>query len=319
MSRIAAISGAVVAACLFATSANAQATRTWVSGVGDDANPCSRTAPCKTFAGAISKTAPAGEINCLDPGGFGGVTITKSMSIVCDYTEGGMLVAGAGVNGIVINAGVSDIVILSGLDIFGAGTAQNGIRFIAGAALHVRNSKIYGFRAANAIGINFAPGGTSELHVSDSFIAANGTSTTSGGVVVNPTGVGAARVTLARNQIENNSVGVRFAGSGSTGGMRALLRDNVISGNSNEGVIATASTAATFVSLEKNSVFANNVGVQSDGNNSFMQLNGNTITLNLSTGMSATASGTLQSYLNNFINFNSGGDGATAGANLTPK
>src|SRR3982751_3731335 len=75
-------------------SASAQATRTWVSGVGDDANPCSRTAPCKTFAGAISKTANGGEINCLDPGGFGGVTITKSITIKCQYTEGGALVSG---------------------------------------------------------------------------------------------------------------------------------------------------------------------------------------------------------------------------------
>ena len=76
-------------------SAFGQATRTWVSGVGDDANPCSRTAPCKTFAGAISKTANGGEINCLDPGGFGGLTITKSLTIKCHYTEGGALVAGA--------------------------------------------------------------------------------------------------------------------------------------------------------------------------------------------------------------------------------
>src|ERR687890_2297843 len=76
------------------SSAFGQATRTWVSGVGDDANPCSRTAPCKTFAGAISKTANGGEINCLDPGGFGGVTITKSLTIKCHYTEGGVLVSG---------------------------------------------------------------------------------------------------------------------------------------------------------------------------------------------------------------------------------
>src|SRR6266568_7666789 len=79
---------------VYSAPAHAQASRTWVSGVGDDANPCSRTAPCKTFAGAISKTAGGGEINCLDPGGFGAVTITKSLSIICDYTEGGVLVQG---------------------------------------------------------------------------------------------------------------------------------------------------------------------------------------------------------------------------------
>src|SRR3954464_637752 len=103
------------------TFASAQATRTWVSGVGDDANPCSRTAPCKTFAGAISKTANGGEINCLDPGGFGGLTINKTLTIKCHYTEGGALVAGT--NGIVVNATSTDNVTLKGLDINGAGGA----------------------------------------------------------------------------------------------------------------------------------------------------------------------------------------------------
>src|SRR5215213_7405132 len=95
---------------LASAPAEAQATRTWVSGVGDDANPCSRTAPCKTFAGAISKTAPSGEINVLDPGGFGGVTITKSLTIVADHVEAGVLVSGT--NAIIINAADTDVVVL---------------------------------------------------------------------------------------------------------------------------------------------------------------------------------------------------------------
>src|SRR5580765_2249449 len=98
--------------------ANAQATRTWVSGVGDDVNPCSRTAPCKTFAGAISKTAAAGEINCLDPGGFGAVTITKSMTISCEIGTGG--VAASGTNGVIVNANSADVVTINGLDFEGA-------------------------------------------------------------------------------------------------------------------------------------------------------------------------------------------------------
>src|SRR3984957_15015789 len=87
---------AALAGSLFlgASAANAQATRTWVSGVGDDANPCSRTAPCKTFAGAISKTAAAGEIDCLDPGGFGALTITKSITIDCLGLSESVLVSG---------------------------------------------------------------------------------------------------------------------------------------------------------------------------------------------------------------------------------
>src|SRR5664279_1136217 len=99
---------------LFAAApAHAQATRTWVSGVGDDVNPCSRTAPCKTFAGAISKTTAGGEINVIDPGGFGALTITKSIQILSGF-EAGVLVSGT--NGIVVNVGVADKVLLEGLD-----------------------------------------------------------------------------------------------------------------------------------------------------------------------------------------------------------
>src|SRR5215468_5430595 len=108
------------------TLMSAQATRTWVSGVGDDANPCSRTAPCKTFAGAISKTAPGGEINALDPGGFGAVTITKSITI----DGGGGQIASvlvAGTNGIVVAAGANDTVILRNIRINGlAGSSFPG-------------------------------------------------------------------------------------------------------------------------------------------------------------------------------------------------
>src|SRR6185369_13784779 len=105
--------------------AHAQATRTWVSGVGDDANPCSRTAPCKTFAGAISKTAAGGEINTLDPGGYGAVTITKSIRIVAESGVAGVLVSGT--NGIVVAAGAADSVYLEGLVFDGVGTGLNGI------------------------------------------------------------------------------------------------------------------------------------------------------------------------------------------------
>src|SRR5436190_24026501 len=109
--RALAAAGLLVGAC----AAHAQATRTWVSGVGDDANPCSRTAPCKTWAGAISKTAAGGEINALDPGGFGAVTITKSITLKGMHTLAGILVSG--VNAINVAAGVNDKVILDGLDI----------------------------------------------------------------------------------------------------------------------------------------------------------------------------------------------------------
>src|SRR6202050_3268951 len=118
-----------------AIPANAQATRTWVSGVGDDANPCSRTAPCKTFAGAISKTTAAGEINVLDPGGFGAVTITKAITIRSDHIEAGVLVSGT--DGIVVAAGPTDRVVLEGLDIDGVTTGLNGVNITSGLRVYI--------------------------------------------------------------------------------------------------------------------------------------------------------------------------------------
>src|SRR5438132_1441953 len=181
--------GALLATCLQVSAVHAQATRTWVSGVGDDANPCSRTAPCKTFAGAISKTAAFGEINCLDPGGFGAVTITKSMMIRCNYTEGGVLVAGT--NSIIVNLpSATDVVYLEGLDILGANTGINGITFIQNGTLHVKGSVIREFNAAGtSCGIKFAPTGAGELHVTDTYIADNG-GTTGAGILIQPTGGG---------------------------------------------------------------------------------------------------------------------------------
>ncbi|PYR56370.1 MAG: hypothetical protein DMF85_16740, partial [Acidobacteria bacterium] len=141
---------------LAATPAAAQATRTWVSGVGDDVNPCSRTAPCKTFAGAISKTAAGGEIDALDPGGFGAVTITKGMTIDGGPNAGGIL--SSGVQGVIINAGSNDVITLRNLAINGAGTTlgTNGVRIIGGRSVLIENCKIY-YYSNN--GIDFEPVG----------------------------------------------------------------------------------------------------------------------------------------------------------------
>src|SRR5687767_4629596 len=126
-----------------ASVASAQATRTWVSGVGSDANPCSRTAPCKTFAGAIAKTAAKGELNVLDPGGFGGVTITKSISTISDGNIAGVLVTSG--NGITINALATDVINLRGLDFNGIGRGVPGVVVLSARAVHVENCLIRGF------------------------------------------------------------------------------------------------------------------------------------------------------------------------------
>src|SRR5476651_2443588 len=162
---------------LFASApAHAQATRTWVSGVGDDANPCSRTAPCKTYAGAISKTMVNGEINCLDPGGFGSLTFIKSISVVCDYSEGGVLAAGT--NGFTVNAPAGSIVTLKGQDVECTGTGVQGIQMVGvGVILHVHKSQIRNCRASGGSGNGILVANTSGVAtvlVADSYITDNG-------------------------------------------------------------------------------------------------------------------------------------------------
>jgi hypothetical protein len=180
----------------FASStASAQATRTWVSGVGDDANPCSRTAPCKTFAGAISKTAPSGEINVLDPGGFGAVTITKSISIIADHVEAGVLVSGA--NGIVVNIASTDRVLLEGLDIEGLGTGLNGVDIVGSGTTTIRWSSIRHFvgNGVNLVGTAFAA-----VFIEDCIITNN-----AGGLNIQGASGAANNGTASRVVIFNNS------------------------------------------------------------------------------------------------------------------
>src|ERR1051325_6055683 len=123
------------------TIANAQATRTWVSGVGDDVNPCSRTAPCKTFAGCISKTAPGGEINALDPGGFGAVTVTKAMTFDGDGTLASCLNAGS--PGFFVNAGTADKVTIRHVKINGGNSGTNGVRVFQAKSVHIEYCEIF--------------------------------------------------------------------------------------------------------------------------------------------------------------------------------
>jgi len=269
--------------------ANAQATRTWVSGVGDDANPCSRTAPCKTYAGAISKTAAAGEISTLDPGGFGALTITKAMTVNGDGTLAAIL--SAGVTGIIVNAGANDVVYIRNLSINGAGSGLNGIRWLAGKALHVENCNISGMgnnSAGNGHGIFVNLTATAgNLFVKDTNIktcAVSGVTvqTTTGfvaGVLDNvrleglPTGllIGNNAFVSVRNTLINlaSSIGVSVTGSGTPTGSF----DNVMLNNNPTAINVGASGIINLSSsvLENNTTAivsaAPQVNLRSSGNN----------------------------------------------------
>lgn len=158
---------AAVTLIFIAFSAAAQATRTWVSGVGDDANPCSRTAPCKTFAGAISKTAAGGEINALDPAGFGALTITKSISIISRGNVAGVLVSGT--NGIVVNVAPTDRVYLEGLDIEGLKTGLSGVKMVGSGNLTIRDTSIRNF----GVGVEVAGGANARVFIENVLTTGN--------------------------------------------------------------------------------------------------------------------------------------------------
>jgi hypothetical protein len=253
---------------LASAPAHAQATRTWVSGVGDDVNPCSRTAPCKTFAGAISKTAAGGEINCLDPGGFGALTITKAITISCEIGTAGVLVSGT--NGFNVNAGASDAVILRGLDIEGIGTGLVGVKFNTGASLIIQNSIIRNFGGTNGLGIGFNPTGTSTLLVLNTVVTHNGTvANGGGGIQIMPSG-GSASALLNHVTVEKNNVGIAAIGAAAN----LQIDNSTISANAGIGIVAGGGGAVRI----GRSAIVNNGGAATSGNVlSYMdnQINGN--------------------------------------------
>ncbi|HEV7407064.1 MAG TPA: right-handed parallel beta-helix repeat-containing protein [Bradyrhizobium sp.] len=255
MRRIAllAIAAGFLTPLLASAPASAQATRTWVSGVGDDVNPCSRTAPCKTFAGAISKTATAGEINCLDPGGMGTVTITKSMTINCHEIFGSILASG--VPGVTINAtAAGSRVILRGLQINGVqgGTAVAGtigVRILAAATVAIEDTVITQFAQQGII--DSRTGGGTKLFLENVTVSHNvGT-----GISVN--GGATNNVMMDNVYVLENSFGLAAA----TGNNVAIKR-SVFSGNSGTGVEADVGAQVT---VDNSMVSNNGIGLQVGG------------------------------------------------------
>lgn len=235
-----------IATFLFASAsmAQAQASRTWVSGVGDDANPCSRTAPCKTFAGAISKTAVHGEINCLDPGGFGAVTITKSITIDCHEVFGSIL--NASVNGINIP-----------FDSFTAtGESQRSVR--------LRNLNIQGFNTG-LVGINITGTAavTTKVFVEDCLIDGD-FGGTARGIFDQRTNSGGARLSVNNTTVRNmGSTGISVAG---TGNGRVSVSHSLIS----NCLIGIAVANGPKVTVFDTVIVQNNgAGIQSDGGSTF--------------------------------------------------
>jgi len=278
----------------------AQATRTWVSGVGDDVNPCSRTAPCKTFAGAISKTATGGEINALDPGGFGAVTITKSITIDGGQGAGWAGILNSSTTGIVINAFPSDVVTIRNISINGAGSATpggtgvRGINILGAGEVYIENCQIFGQGGSPGQGIvDTRINVGAKLFISDTVIRDNAGSA----VVIAPTS-GLVTASLNRVQLIGNGNSGLVAIKG-----RATISDSVVSGNTNHGLYAE--TTFGQINAENTRVSGNGLITGLAGAVAFSGATirlSNVIIVNNGTGFSN--SGTINTFSNNKITGN---------------
>jgi hypothetical protein len=298
-----------------ASAGFAQATRTWVSGVGDDANPCSRTAPCKTFAGAISRTLAGGEINCLDPGGFGAVTITKSITIDCTGTFGSVL--NSGTNGIIINDSATAApntieVILRGIGINGAGSVAglNGIRFLAGRSLVLEDVFIQNETGGH--GISLQPGGSAKFYAENVTITDG-----AGGILMQPTGAnGVLRAVLRNVRAQNNSAaGLRIDtnGNSSTLGIRVLIDKSNFSGNA-DGILMTTVGGTQAIAMVTDSLISSNTnaGLSATGTSARIRVANSAITIN-GTGVVVGTNAAISTYGTNRLDGN-----VTNGAFTTP-
>jgi hypothetical protein len=334
--------GALLMFLAHAAPASALAGRTWVSGTGDDANPCTRLQPCATFAAALKLTEAGGEINVVttagpgglsEPGGSGGfgpVTINKSVTI-----DGGGSFAGilAPNNGIVVNAGNTDVVTLRNLSLNGRGVATNGITFVRGAALHIENCTISQF----TWGIRFHPDTTLDagLYVDNTTISRNGDNFGGGGIQIynastwlhiflnqvrvedNHDGITVdgsngglgyyVNMTAHQSAVVGNRTGFTFTSASGKATVQAMLDGVTAAANGGAGIQANG---GAIVILDSITAAGNSgAGVQADGANTVVLLGNSTITLNKGSGVSTKAGGSVFSYKNNKIKFNSPSEG----------
>ena len=297
---------ALLALGFAAVPASAANTRSFISANGLDTNACARTAPCRTLQTAHDNTNAGGEINMLDPAGYGPVTITKPISIVNDGVGSAGILVPSGGTGITINAGPTDTVNLRGLIVEGAGVGATGIRFNTGASLTIENCVVRGL-TSNAIA--YAPTISSTFSVSNTFVA-----NSANGIVVLPIGSNiVAKAVISRVEAHNNgNSGIFVSGAlnTGTGTVNATVTDSVASNNTFGMAIITDVNLASVGLLVVHSVAANNtVGLASQGSNAILRVAQSTVTGN-TLGWETITSGVVQSYGDNYIDFNTSNEAA---------
>jgi hypothetical protein len=282
------------------------AMRTWVSSTGNDGNDCTLTAPCLTFAGAISKAAAGGEIDCLDPGGFGGLTITKAIAIKCDGVEGGVLVSGT--NGIVVSAASTDVVYLSGLDFEGLNSSLSGVLINAAGKVHIVNCVIRGF---NTAGVNVAPSSANvAVDIIDTIIADN----PGIGIFIKPTGSTSVHGFLDRTRVTNSgSDGVFVNANVTTGNVTIAVRDSESTNNVGNGFGVFSGGSVAQLQIDSSKASHNGTGIAATGPNAIARFTRSTVAVN-GIGADQSSGGSILSYMTNSIDGNGslGSFGTTA-------
>jgi hypothetical protein len=303
---------------IFSASAPSPSARTWVSAtLGSDSNPCTRMSPCLTFAAALAQTTGGGEIDVLDPGDFGPVTITKSVSIYGDAPGVAGAIPSPGTSGIVISAGSSDVINLHGLSFDGVNASgTSGVVFLSGAHLNIENCVFQGFTTS---GMTLSPGTgsatTTRLAVQDTTIVNNAT-----GLLIRPTGGIAANVTLRRLHIDSNTgEGLRIDGTGGSGAINAALADSTASLNGSNGIDAVSGPGNATVDIMRVVAASNgSAGIQSNqssGGTASVTVGSSMLRAN-AIGIQATGGAGLLSYGNNQVTGNASNGSFTGGATL---
>jgi hypothetical protein len=305
-----AVAAMVTAALSGSPPARAQSLQTWVASNGMSTT-CTRGAPCSSFQAAYTATSFGGEITCVDSGVFGGLTITHSITINCNGTNG--TADGAVFN---INTSVTDVVVLRGLDFDGDGQTTNGgqagfIIFNGAGTLHVEKTTFNSIKGDRNSGIFFTPSGPAKLLVVDSTITNIGTAGTAAGIYIKPSAGVAADISIQRSRIDANFFGIIADGTGG-GIIRGIVSDSFVTDNRNNGITVSTSGSSTVLTVDNTRVSGNVFGLAAGGASAGLLVRRSIINGN-ATGLFSTGGGALLSYRDNSVNANTTTDGAFTG------
>ena len=282
----------------------------FVAATGSDANPCSPNQPCASLQHALDQTSAGGTIEIMSPGAYGQVLITKSITII-SQTGGSNFEGGGNIIGtpiFTVNAGSSDTVMIRGINLLSLSgiSNTNGIIFNSGGRLHLHNCIFANLNSSSGQGgLLFAPSGASKLVITDSVFSNNITGTSGSGILIQPTGSGSAQVDIERVTVEGNGFGIVADGSGSTTGINMIIADSTLTGNRNDGMIASTSSggAPIGVMIKNTRSTVNGFGLRSIGSGVTIRVKNSEIIGN-DTGLTAQGGGALLTNGDNTVQAN---------------